>query len=92
MIQHWVSDENMIIGVYTDTDAGIMLAKHQAQQVANAFPDSRIFLHSGSFADNAKPIEVGMSTSVKGATEIPSSGKSTSQHRDDMAQCPACKR
>lgn len=68
MIYHWLTDEvGTILAVYDDSEAGTKLARVQGLQMANAFPESEIYLHSGSFT--GKGPEVGMYSSMKGPIE-----------------------
>lgn len=67
MIKHWLTDDTgTILAVYNDDTESYELAVKQGKQLAKAFPESEIYMHSGSFADGTK-LETGMGSSMRGA-------------------------
>lgn len=80
---YWLTDEvGTILSIYNYDADGLRFATEQGLALARAFPDSDIYLHSGSFAEGNKP-EVGMCSSMRGPTERIRSGYSTSRDVPD---------
>lgn len=78
MIYYLTDEVGTILSIYNYDEAGLKFAREHGKLLAGSFPESEIYLHSGSFTPGNQP-KVGYSSSMKGNPERIFSGYSGSQ-------------